>query len=878
MKGILTKMAITQFIIIYLLAVNDGTFGLNGETVRSPATNGPANITTDSPFVSKSVIKNSSLTANATFNKQTNIIVAPAKQMPNASVSVASPLNDETDTTATVANNVMKTSSDNFNNKKSTKLAVVPTSANNGPFANGTANNAEKSAKNAATVKIISKSDSSNSTTKTPNLAATTVVVMVAPTETDNDTRVQTKQLETLPPINEEKILLTGNSHNEQLNNGLGWNEPLTHNGNDDDDDDDAPRSVSNSIITTTTTPRNEDVSIANSTKMTEMRSKTIEPFTSFKRNAHEKSGQNYITRATGNGPPHETSSPTLLTTLLSTTDKHNKTETQTEFDTITETQTESLSRNSHHDLATANSEMELMNLSINGEHSHLNNPKNVNTPKHFHGNLKLFANSKANAPKWMTDNSSSVSTSSSNFKASSFSVENIHRVHNNKGSNTNSTKFNGKTIDLNHSTVDTLAMLQSQRKTTAKTATEMELVTTKAISMTSTPAAANENYFNMTKENISKIKYKKPQPDANLLIKADEIQDDSVAVFDDDERDGWTTKTTLVNKRTFASDTTNDAIFTKAKYDDIAKYSLIKIDANNANEMQKQMNVADNQALNQKQNESFVNKVKTAKAQISLKNCNGSANCSSIDANRSMSMTKGRANRGPADILSQPLKIINSTTSSKLMMPSVFVDEVNNGRRISASEPTPTPLKVATTSAHNKSTDIEKQFIRSQYGTNNNLSAIMSAENPERNIEKDLHHFDVALMINRADGDFKPFANGQNDKTSPWLGTHVSNAYLSFNDASLEGNNVNNFFSAAITDHETGNQLAIDDTNDTNYGTNDRYEFLFQILTLFSEYIEHQLISKRTFLHVLHNFRWLIFFIPFEICSDMKNQVLPHC
>lgn len=869
-------MAITQFIIIYLLAVNDGTFGLNGETVRSPATNGPANITTDSPFVSKSVIKNSSLTANATFDKQTNIIVAPEKQMPNASVSVASSLNDETDTAATVANNVMKTSSDNFNNKKSTKLAVVPTSANNGPFANGTANNAEKSAKNAATVEIISKSDSSNSTTKTPNLVATRAVVMVASTETDNDTRVQTKQLETLPPINEEKILLTGNSHNEQLNNGLGWNEPLTHNGNDDDDDDDAPRSVSNSIITTTTTQlhaRNEDVSIANSTKMTEMRSKTIEPFTSFKRNAHQKSDQNYITRATGNGPPHETSSPTLLTTLLSTTDKHNRTETQTEFDTKTETQTESLSRNSHHDLATANSEMKLMNLSINGEHSHLSNPKNVNTPEHFHGNLKSFANSNANAPKWMTDNSSSVSTSPSNFKASSFSVENIHRVHNNKSSNTNSTKFNGKTIDLNHSTVDTLAILQSQRKTTAKTVTEMELVTTKAISMTSMPAAANENYFNMTKENILKIKRKKPRPDANLLIKADEIQDDSVAVFDDDERDGWMTKTTLVNKRT-----TNDTVVAKAKYDDIAKYSLNKIHANNANEMQMQMKVADNQALNQKHNESVVNDVKTAKAQISLKNYNGLANCSSIDANRSMSMTKGRANQGPADILSQPLEIINSSTSSKLMMPSVFVDEVNNGRHISASEPTPTPLNVATTSAHNKSTDIEKQFIRSQYGTKNNLSAIMSAENPERNIEKDLHHFDVALMINRADGDFNPFANGQNDNTSRAMGTYVSNAYLSFNDASLEGNNVNNFFSAAITDHETGNQLAIDDTNDTIYGTNDRYAFLFQILTLFSEFIKHQLISKRTFFHVLHNFRWLIFFIPFEICSDMKNQVLPHC
>lgn len=850
-------MAITQFIIIYLLAVNDGTFGLNGETVRSPATNGPANITTDSPFVSKSVIKNSSLTANATFNKQTNIIVAPAKQMPNASVSVASSLNDETDTAATVANNVMKTSSDNFNNKKRTKLAVVPTSANNGPFANGTANNAEKSAKNAATVEIISKSDSSNSTTKTPNLVATTAVVMVASTETDNDTRVQTKQLETLPPINEEKILLTGNSHNEQLNNGLGWNEPLTHNGNDDDDDDDAPRSVSNSIITTTTTQlhaRNEDVSIANSTKMTEMRSKTIEPFTSFKRNAHEKRDQNYITRATGNGPPHETSSPTLLTTLLSTTDKHSKTDTQTEFDTKIETQTESLSRNSHHNLATANSEMNLMNLSINGEHSHLNNTKDVNTQKHFHGNLKLFANSKANAPTWMNDNNSSLSTSSSNFKASSFSVKNIHDVHNNKSRNTNSTKFNGKTIDLNHSTVDTLAILQSQRKTTARTMTKM------AISMTSTPAAAIGNYLNITKGNKHKMERKKPQADANLLIKADENQDDSVAIFDVDERDGWTTKTTLVNKRTFASDSTNHTIFANAKYDDIAKFSLTEIDANNANEMQMQMKVADNQALNQKHNESVVNEVKTEKAQISLNNCNRLANCSSINVKRSMNMMKGRANQGPADILSQPLEIINSSTSSKLIMPSVFVDEVNNGRHISASEPTLTPLNVATTSAHNKSTDIEKQFIRSKYGTNN-LSAIMSAENPERNIEKDLHHFDVALMINRADGDFKPFANGQNDNTSRAMGTYVSNAYLSFNDVSLEGNNVNNFLSATITDHETGNQLAIDDTNDTNYGTNDRYEFLFQILAIFSKYIKHQLISKRTFFHVLHNFCWLIFF-----------------
>lgn len=814
-------MAVTQFIIIYFLAVN--AFGLNGESAKLPAP--PSATTTMSAHFTKSVIKNSSSTTNALLNKQTEIIVTHAKKMPNGLPQSAQSLNDET--TVTERNNLVKTStSDNYNNEKNTKLAAAAavaaaptnfTSNNGGPLANAKADYMEKCAKNASTLETISKRrDSNENDTETPSNSVATV----ATTETDNDTRVQTAQLKTLPPINEEKILLTGNSHNEQLNNGVRWNGSSAYNGSN------VPRSVSNSIITITTTAlsaRDETVSLAaNSTKMTEMRSKTIEPFTSIMENVrNEKTTPNYITRAASKRP-YETSSASLL----SATDKRNKaetdTETETETETDTETVTETLVRHSPANSA-ENIEIKLMNRpNTSNDFIHSNNSKHKTNQKHD-GNLheipKLRANVTTNkaidAVKLLTDYTSSSSESN-------ISIESNRRILDTD--DTMPTKSNEFIIDLNRSTVDTSVTSKQPQPTTTTS------ITTKVVTAMTTTSAAHENYFNETKKTFLQFQRKIFQSAASQLIRANanENENENDMAVEHDEHDGRTNETTLVNKRTFVFDLTNETTISNAKYA-IDENSSNKSHENNSMRLKSvhhqtlNRNESKHSAHNDSTSTTTTNEAQIPMAQVWLENCNSSAT-----PNGFVNMMQGKKNQSPnsADISSQPLEITNTSSSSKLMMPSLFVDEENNFDHIAATEAVlETRSNVSTTVVDNESHDIEEQFTRSQYGTNN-LSTIIPAEYRAQNINKDAHDFRVISTINSADGYFKLLENDRNDNKRRQQSIFASSAHFSLNDAPFEGKNVNNFLSAAITaEHEIGNQLAIDDSNsnDTTNSTNDR-------------------------------------------------------
>lgn len=802
-------MAVTQFIIIYFLAVN--AFGLNGESAKLPVPPPPSPSATTTMSAHFSEIKNSSSTTNALLNKQTEIIVTHAKEMPNGLPQSAQSLNDET--TVTERNNVVKTStSDNYNNEKNTKLAeaaAAPTNftLNNGPSANAKADYMEKSAKNASTLETISKRrDSNENDTETPS----NLVASVATTETDNDTRVQTALLKTLAPINEEKILLTGNSHNEQLNNGVRWNGSLAYNGSN------VPRSVSNSIITITTTAlsaRNETVSLAaNSTKMTEMRSKTIEPFTSIMENVrNEKTTPNYITRAASKRP-YETSSASLL----SATDKRNKAETETETDTDTETATETLARQNSPANSAENIEIKLINRpNANNDFIHSNNSKHKTNQKQS-GNLHeipelsthVTTNKAIDTVKLLTDYTSSSSRSNS-------SIESNRRILDND--DTMPTKSNEVIIDLNHSTVDTSVTSKQPQPTSTATTTTTSM-TTKMVTAMTTTSAAHENYFN----EILQIQRKIFPPAASHLIRAN-TNENGMAV-ENDEHDGRTNETTLVNKRTFVLESTNETTISNAKYA-IAENSSNKLHENNSMRLKN----VHHQTLNRneaKHNDSTTttNEAPIPMAQVWLENCNGS----SATPNGFINMMKGKKTQSPnsADISSQPLEIANMSTSSKLMMPSLFADEENNVDHIAATESVlETRSNVSTTDVDNELHDIEEQFIRSQYGTNN-LSTIIPAEYRAQNINKEAHDFSVISTINSADGYFKLLENDRNDNKRWQQSIFAANAHFSLNDAALEGKNVNNFLSVAITaEHEIGNQLTIDDSNsnDTTNSTNDR-------------------------------------------------------
>lgn len=777
-----TNMTIVQFV-IYFLAVNG--LGLNGEPVENAATD---ILTKTNPF-SKSVITNSSVAS--ILSKPIKWTVAnPPKATPHSLPS----------TVSTAYNETMMNAPNYAANTKQTN------NYNNEIHANEKSDNDETATKKPP-AQAISKSDSKNNTnTNTNTLRLTTATVAESSSEwpeSGNGKVERTKTRTTLAPINEQKILLTGNSHNEQLNNGISGSKALTNNGWN------VPRSVSNSIIATPTTVPHEhgeekEVSIANLAKMPEMRTgKTIEPFIG---NASEKSTPIYITRALDDAynksPSSLLSSPLSTTTMMtttSTTDKHSSKASHAPSNVDDPSFATNITTNL----------MNTWNRMATENNNNNNNNKVSERIEYSDKHSKSFTNAKTNMA-----NSSTIYEKNKmvNYIIGTWITNSSLPIER----NTMQTNFKKNPFNLNQNEMHSKAKLQPQPQHAA--------------------SSAREEQPNQLSRSETSLVHKKWKTSARRLIKADETEnenenDASVASGTVDVV-GKTDDNTMVNKRAFVfAPTTETMIVNMAPVvpNNASTYSnLLHVNNSTAsnsvrhneilNRNKVELNMHNDLASNEAKTSTIVEPMYVNSNGLPLRTTESSYN--TIDTMKGASKNSTSTNH-----LSQPSEVISLSTSSKLTMSSLLVDGENNGSYSSAET-----IAMLSNASESMLSIVQEEFIRLQQ-SNHNSSSIIPFEYQAENIDGDYHDFSLISAITLpadgdrdGDGDLQSFVNGTTDKVTP--APSDPDAYghhLRYNVELHEGNYVNNFLTAAITvEHEVGNQFAIDYSNGTS-GVNDR-------------------------------------------------------
>lgn len=884
----ITNMVIIRWSIIYILVVVCG-FGLNGESVGTPA---PDTILTKELF-SKSVINNSSLTSAS--NNRTKFIVEHFKETPHIPIStttvpvqttphneaLSTTRNNVTKTTVTEASTMTatttvmkkKTTQSNYNNELNTL-----TRKNNEMSANGKSDNSDVITK----IPPISESDSKNNT-NTSNLAlddGVTVTFTKSP-DSENDKVERIKQIKTLAPINEHKILLTGNSHNEQLNNGISW-MPTTDNydaGNGGGRGY-VPRSGSNSIIaavdaattsstTTTVPPSNREVSIAKTVKMPEIPNETIEPFTSDE--AHEKSTPIYIARTPSDGDGAYSESPSsLLSTPLSMADDKSNGK-------VLFAQSKIISFDEP--LFTTNKTVgNSIKPSLNTEKQNTNTTKIKKVPiqyENFAKTLKLTADGTVNAvdssklynktPTERTNKMESIWHKNIGFPIKNNLIE----------VNTNTNEI---PINLNQNGMHPVSV-------EAAAASTVQQVASSAVGMwLLDDENKKENDDTTAIEQQQQQHQKKLKTAASRLIKTDENQTENGSpnkstsdektnhiLFDTNRRTfvfGLTTQTTTAATTTMTMTTTTTtamnidmapAAYNASTYTNIL-HANSTIQTNNENittavDPTVAVAVAAHEKPTQNKielnthNDSLGNQAKTSIDEIWFINSNGTTTRHPFETSNKFTANttpKGGTSNNTriattsSNILSKPSEIINLSTS-KLTMSSLLVDEENNDKRNSVNT-----LVTHSNAIESLLNNVQRSFIRSQDTETNKSSTIIPFEYNSQNIDNDNDRefsssssssttavpskLEPAIDI-RSNDDFKSVVNGTDDEAMPAtrsFALHGEILSASSMSSSLQANYVNNFLTAAITaEHEVGNQFAIDYSNGTN-NANDRCDSLF--------------------------------------------------
>lgn len=883
-----TKMVVIR-LIIYVLAING--LGLNGENVGvsildTALANEPS---------SKSVINNSSLTGVS--KNRTKFIVANLNETPSIPISTALVEQITHNETVSATSNIVTTTSaaplttistmkmkkkkkqktNNYNNELKTRVMGAHRESDN---------NDEVSTK-APLMQEISESDSKNNTKM--SILALDTDGTVTPTnapDSENDKVEPTKQLKTLAPINEHKILLTGNSHNEQLNKNISGSWMLTNNNDDGDEEEDeddggsgdgVPRSVSNSITTTamplpllstaavTTTsspPFDENVSIGNSPKMPEIPNETIEePFTS---DTNTKSTSIYITQ-TPCDEHYSNSSTSLLSTSLSMNDKSNSKVLVAQSNVTTDPLFDT---NKPINSAT--------NPTTNIDANDTNTAKNQKVLKQY-GNftetLNLIGDGKIGAI-----DSSELNDNHDTVEISHWNRNNGFLIKNNF-IETNATT-NEFPINLNYSKMH-LATVPTNSNV-ASSVIEMRI-----------------NDINQKNAKTTEIQSEKFQAAVSRLIKTSESQTENGATIERIvDRKVNSADTIDINDGTVVFDSTTQTIIVNVvpavsnnapNYPNILNKQTANgtIQANNSDSSSVISGSGSGRSTTTTTNTTTIPKVAQAKptqnnvglsmhshsssnqanfsiAEFLFKNSNKTASRSSIFhefRNKFTDITKGTSNNttantnGSSNNSSKPFETINLSTSSKLTMSSLLDGEVNNSNRSLVNT-----LVTNSNAIESPLSTIQRSFTEAQDTRTNISSTIIPIEYHAQYIDDNDDGDDEVLLgsIDRSNSNsnsnsspiiptatdvFNAHMNGTHDKVlsvtkSVALRDHhlsTSSSLLLLSSSSHSEpfspmNYVNNFLTAAITaGHEVDNQFAIDYLNGSN-SANDRYNSIFHL------------------------------------------------
>lgn len=758
-------MGVIKFI-IYFLAAN--AIELTGESVEMTVTDTllkvPTSTSTSPPFT-ESVIKNSSL---GTILKQpTNFIDG------NSSETRPHPLSELYRVPIPNTLNGTVKATNNYNGEMKTRSATtVMAKAYNGTNSYENVDGNDKGTKN-QTIRTISESDS-RVITQTVNFAANMVPDPVHDSpENRQQQQEQHQQLKTVASINKQKILLTDSSASEQLNNHITTSESLTNNRN-------VHQSVSNSIIITTTDVPHDKLSIVDSTKKPETLRK---PIKALRSGAKGGTTLNYITRAPydeGSIEKIESSSPSQM---LSTSHEYNNA--------------------SIAGLLAARNAFEFKDLP-----NVKNNRPNGTT---IHTQWDDFVHTMNPSP----DGEMNVAVDGSY----GLGMRAQHNSTNSKPGRLIKTGSPSGAIDS-----DDIPIILNHNEMHA------------SVTLHSMPTDETENH--QTEPNIEHISQIMQTTTTNHLITVNENQQDRMAKNYNEKAND----VNLVDNRIFVFGSANESMNVNMAPDvenNVPTYfkmqSVRSWYTGKQNRDKDDTDVHDSSSKNEAEppTSQVYHNIRSNRSTVSRNTLNGSNTISTtirpIGINDHFFNTLGSGAKNHLEgngNLSQPLEIINSSTSSKLTMSSLFADEPNN--KDHNSENMDTTHSSAMQSTLN---NIQEQFIGSQNSKirssnintessiTSNLSTIFPSTRHALNVETDSHDLHMLSSISSPDGILKLLANGSTDEVLAVTSGSTSH------DHSLYSDYVNNFLTAAITvEHGASNQLGIDYTNGTK---SDRCETL---------------------------------------------------
>lgn len=859
------NMVIIRFI-IYVLAINGVT--VNGENVGTSVPN--VTIRTANALTLKPVINNSSLIGGvaAVSKNQTNFIVSNGtvssalNNVATTAVMVATTATEAATSTSSttvapstammMATKKKKNPENNYNKELNARSML--TTNNNGIAANSRKldNFVEVSTKRMG-IQVISESDSANNGQTWSNSAlddndAVTVSMSteMPALESGNDDMERNKQLKTLAPINQEKILLTANSSAEQFNNDIGGSWMLRNNdgaggggggGGADGGGADVPRSVSNSIIATSTSPytnasvatttatqSNEELSIGNLVKMAETANKAIESFTS---DANENSSS---LLSTGSAVQSKTIRDPLFhankaNNLINST--HTNNDHRMKMNKVTTTMQHLVNTTT----SPADGTIDSLNShdETRGVHIAAISRWNKSVPFPIKHN-SIVANSNRQQIPINLNHTDAMHTSTIpsivqhvTSQPPSLSAVEVKRSHDDANEKIH-------TIENEHKNVEATASRLIKIDNESETGTPVDSVTERKTS---------DNDINTNKGALGSGSATRAMT-TNAVTEAATTATHAVS-------QSPTTQSSILHGNTTSIQVNIDSNTVVAHKKPTSQHEVERNMHTESSSNHTKTTIAQLWFIN-----SDVTTIRpyenTATSIASTMGTSKNDDTTDISGNSNISIyTNADGNSGKN--LSQPSEIINLSTSSKLTMSLVLVDGENNSSSVNTLVAHPNA-----NAFENPLSNIQRSHIRTQSTRSNNSSTIPSFEYHERNIDDNTNHEDFNDFNNSssrsiitpsikqpaAGDDLKSLMNGTNDKVmlaTRRFALHDHQLFASHRDGFGEANYVNNLLTAAIAaEHEVGNQFAIDYSNGSSSG-NDRCAFssLFVFIHLFT-------------------------------------------
>lgn len=803
-----SNMVIFQ-LVIYIIAVNG--LGFDGEGNVMPSKDKITSIRTKTQSI-KSVIKNSLL--KSTSNNGHEFTVTNLKETHHTRSTTAIPYDIDTQLASTKSNN-------NELNKHSTltsfrkrtdayrklytdeispKMAIQTTSSSPSPT---------KATKN----QIISENNGINST-KMLSLAFDAVRTVDSgvdrlkrqhtdhlyhqkPQQPQQQHQQQKQSFQRKKLANEQRILLTGNPHNEELDDDISWSKMLANTTNAN-----VFRSVSNSIIATVIPPAVLSLSFSKHKAVEEPlidhsavdameMSETIGPYRSA---SNEKTIPIYVTRAPDENEHNKSSSTSLLAMPLST---------MTNFDDKHRNVTVSVAKSSNATttpLSVTNGVFNFIDVSSVNE---INNTKIDELLPMQQENLmktkKLTATVVNNETKETTETKVTTTSEAVTHSSSTWHNQNFIKIDNESDSmkrnphempyNLNQSKLNVKTTTQQPNEMSSDDSDNSQIAI-AKTNEKTELVECEKSSTENRQINDDENDNLNEKENVVDIIVvneciEQKLNESNVVHK--QIFHTSMA------------QTTTVNATKPFSTSNNvssylNSLHIVANLTQTNTFHFVH-DQIKRNDIELNMH-----------NDSSGSDAKMPFAKVLSINSTNDSMLSRLHFDRKNGMSKNSTtninnNINRINNLSQPSEIISLSTSSKLTSSSLLVDEVNNTNHNSLNTRLSTPSNGTTDNTSHEIQQQQQQIIRSSYDDDNetttNIDTIHSSstfvpfEYVTQHIDSDYNDFDSKIT---------PAVNVMRISKNVASPIH----YLAGNDVAAVDFNaekyMNNFLNAAIT------------------------------------------------------------------------------